>query len=312
MLKAEKRTAVIIPCYNEASTIGKVVGDFRRELPEAAIYVFDNNSTDGTALEAARAGAFVIGEPRQGKGNVVRSMLRKIDADVYVMVDGDDTYDAGSVHELIAPVMNGVADMTVGDRLSSTYFSENKRPLHNSGNRLVRWAINSLFASNLCDILSGYRCFNREFAKSIPVMSGGFEIETELTIFALKNKWTIEEVTVLYRDRPEESVSKLRTIPDGFRIIRKIITLYRDYRPLAFFSLIAAVMLLLAIGFFIPVYIEYLETGLVARFPTLICCGIVAVMSLMLFCSGLILQVITNQNLKLMERLQRLQSGMRP
>lgn len=180
MLKAEKRTAVIIPCYNEASTIGKVVGDFRRELPEAAIYVFDNNSTDGTALEAARAGAFVIGEPRRGKGNVVRSMLRKIDADVYVMVDGDDTYDAGSVHELIAPVMNGVADMTVGDRLSSTYFSENKRPLHNSGNRLVRWAINSLFASNLCDILSGYRCFNREFAKSIPVMSGGSRLRRSL------------------------------------------------------------------------------------------------------------------------------------
>lgn len=291
-----KKIAVLIPCYNEENTIAQVILDFNKELPEAEIYVFDNNSTDNSALIAEYNGAFVIKEPRQGKGNVVRSMFSKIDADIYVMVDADGTYPPSNVRELIAPVISGEADMVIGDRLSSTYFTENKRPFHNLGNRLVRQLINRLFKSDIHDVLTGYRAFNRNFVKSIAIQSTGFEIETELTVNALYYNFKVKEVVIPYVDRKTGSESKLNTFNDGLRIISTIFKLFRDYNPFLFFSSIAIVLAVIAIGFNIPVLIDYFHTGLVERFPTLFCGGFMMIAALLFFCAGMILQVISNQN----------------
>lgn len=301
-----KKIAVIIPCHNEESTVGKVVDDFHRALPEAEIYVFDNCSTDATTAEALRAGATVISEPRKGKGRVVRSAFRQIDADVYVMVDGDDTYPATNVKELIEPVLNGEADMVAGDRLSSTYFTENKRPFHNTGNRFISWLINMMFNSRIHDVLTGYRAFSREFVKSIPVQSKGFEIETELTAHALNFDYKVKEVVVPYQDRKADSHSKLNTISDGARIIGTAFSLFRDYKPMLFFATIASIIAVVGIVMLIPVFIDYFRTGLVARFPTLIFGCFLLLSAVMMTCAGLILQVITNQNRKLLDSLHSL------
>ena len=263
------KTAVLIPCYNEESTIGKVVGDFKMALSNADIYVYDNNSTDNTLQEAENTGAIVRKEPRQGKGNVIRQMLRDIDADCYLIVDGDDTYPAEYASELCKFVEEGY-DMVIGDRLSSTYFTENKRPFHNEGNRLVRFLVNKLFQSDIHDIMTGYRALSRTFAKNLPIISRGFEIETEMTIHALDNNFLIKEIVVDYRDRRENSKSKLNTFSDGFKVIKTILRLFRDYRPLAFFSFISFIMIVFSLVLFIPVLVENLNTGLFKRYPTII------------------------------------------
>ena len=261
--------AVLIPCYNEAVTIAKVVDDFRRELPEAAIYVYDNNSKDDTAKIAAEHGAIVRREPRQGKGNVVRSMFRDIDADYYIMVDGDDTYPAEAARDLIAPLAAGEADMTVGDRLSNgSYGEENDRAFHGFGNDLVRWLIKAIYGFAFDDVMTGYRAFNRAFVKTMPVLSEGFQIETELSIHAVDHRWRIKDVPVEYRDRPAGSESKLDTVGDGIKVIAMIGTLFKDYRPLKFFSLIALLFAAIGLALGIPIIAEYLHTGLVPRFPT--------------------------------------------
>lgn len=265
-----KKIAILIPCYNEVVTIGKVVSDFKRELPEAEVIVYDNNSSDGTDEAARNAGATVYYERRQGKGNVVRSMFRNIDADCYVLVDGDDTYPASAVKELIKPVINNGADMVVGDRLSTTYFTENKRAFHNFGNKLVKNLINRLFKGSVNDIMTGYRAFSKTFVKSFPVVSKGFEIETEMTIHALDKNMYIVEVPIEYKDRPEGSVSKLNTVQDGMKVMRTIAKLFRDYKPLVFFSIISALVFLFGFAFFVVVLVEYFETGLVTKIPTLI------------------------------------------
>ena len=294
------KTAVLIPCYNEAMTIEKVVADFRRELPDATIYVYDNNSTDSTAEIARRAGAIVKREYRQGKGNVVRSMLRDIDADCYLMVDGDDTYPAESAREMCRLVEEG-ADMVIGDRLSSTYFTENKRPFHNEGNRLVRFLINRIFHSDIHDIMTGYRALSRTFAKNFPIISRNFEIETEMTIHALDKNFLIRELKIAYRDRQEGSHSKLNTYLDGMKVVATVFMMFRDYRPLKFFSLVSALLLLLAILMFIPVFIEYMQTGLVPRFPTLIVSGFIGIASLLTFFCGVVLEVMTKKHRQLYE-----------
>ena len=294
------KTAVLIPCYNEAMTIEKVVADFRRELPDATIYVYDNNSTDSTAEIARRAGAIVKREYRQGKGNVVRSMLRDIDADCYLMVDGDDTYPAESAREMCRLVEDG-ADMVIGDRLSSTYFTENKRPFHNEGNRLVRFLINRIFHSDIHDIRTGYRALSRTFAKNFPIISRNFEIETEMTIHALDKNFLIRELKIDYRDRQEGSHSKLNTYLDGMKVVATVFMMFRDYRPLKFFSLVSALLLLLAILMFIPVFIEYMQTGLVPRFPTLIVSGFIGIASLLTFFCGVVLEVMTKKHRQLYE-----------
>lgn len=294
------KTAVLIPCYNEAMTIEKVVADFRRELPDATIYVYDNNSTDSTAEIARRAGAIVKREYRQGKGNVVRSMLRDIDADCYLMVDGDDTYPAESAREMCRLVEDG-ADMVIGDRLSSTYFTENKRPFHNEGNRLVRFLINRIFHSDIHDIMTGYRALSRTFAKNFPIISRNFEIETEMTIHALDKNFLIRELKIDYRDRQEGSHSKLNTYLDGMKVVATVFMMFRDYRPLKFFSLVSALLLLLAILMFIPVFIEYMLTGLVPRFPTLIVSGFIGIASLLTFFCGVVLEVMTKKHRQLYE-----------
>lgn len=294
------KTAVLIPCYNEAMTIEKVVADFRRELPDATIYVYDNNSTDSTAEIARRAGAIVKREYRQGKGNVVRSMLRDIDADCYLMVDGDDTYPAESAREMCHLVEDG-ADMVIGDRLSSTYFTENKRPFHNEGNRLVRFLINRIFHSDIHDIMTGYRALSRTFAKNFPIISRNFEIETEMTIHALDKNFLIRELKIDYRDRQEGSHSKLNTYLDGMKVVATVFMMFRDYRPLKFFSLVSALLLLLAILMFIPVFIEYMQTGLVPRFPTLIVSGFIGIASLLTFFCGVVLEVMTKKHRQLYE-----------
>lgn len=294
------KTAVLIPCYNEAMTIEKVVADFRRELPDATIYVYDNNSTDSTAEIARRAGAIVKREYRQGKGNVVRSMLRDIDADCYLMVDGDDTYPAESAREMCRLVEDG-ADMVIGDRLSSTYFTENKRPFHNEGNRLVRFLINRIFHSDIHDIMTGYRALSRTFAKNFPIISRNFEIETEMTIHALDKNFLIRELKIDYRDRQEGSHSKLNTYLDGMKVVATVFMMFRDYRPLKFFSLVSALLLLLAILMFIPVFIEYMQTGLVPRFPTLIVSGFISIASLLTFFCGVVLEVMTKKHRQLYE-----------
>lgn len=295
------KIAVLIPCYNEASTIKKVVSDYKAALPDAVIYVYDNNSTDDTSAIAAEAGAVVRHEYRQGKGNVIRSMFRQIDAECYLMIDGDDTYPAENAREMCDLVLNKGVDMVIGDRLSATYFQENKRPFHNMGNKTVRGLINRLFDSNVRDIMTGYRAFSYEFVKHFPVLSKGFEIETEMTIHALDKNFLLEEIPVQYKDRPEGSVSKLNTYSDGIKVILTIFRLFRDYKPLAFFGWISVILLAVSLVMFIPVLIEYFQTGLVPRFPTLIVSSIMMVMSLLSFFCGLILHVVTQKHRQLYE-----------
>src|SRR5699024_3233700 len=288
--------AVLIPCYNEARTVAKVVADYRAALPQATVYVYDNNSTDGTADLAAAAGAVVRKERQQGKGNVLRRMFREIDAECYLLVDGDDTYPAEAAPEMVRAVRERGADMVVGDRLSSTYFTENKRPFHNFGNSLVRACINRMFGSQIKDIMTGYRAFSFQFVKTYPVLARGFEIETEMSIHAVERNMRIENVVIEYRDRPEGSESKLNTYTDGFKVLRTILRLYKDYRPFGFFGVLAAVLALVSAGFMVSVVAEYLRTGLVPRFPTLIVCACVMVAALLLFLSGIILSSLLAQD----------------
>ena len=290
------KIAVLVHCYNEGKTIEKVVTDFKRVLPEAVIYVYDNNSTDGTAEIAAKAGAVVRHEYYQGKGNVIRRMFQEVDAECYLMVDGDDTYPAESAREMADKVLERNVDMVVGDRLSSTYFEENKRPFHNFGNSIVRWGINTFFKNDIKDIMTGYRAFSYRFVKTFPVLSKGFEIETEMSIHAIDKNMFVENVVIDYRDRPEGSVSKLNTYSDGIKVIGTIVRLFQTYRPLAFFGTVAAILMVLAIGFFIPVWITYADTGMVPNFPTLIVCGFVALASIQSFFAGLILQTMYRKN----------------
>ena len=290
------KIAVIIPCYNEAQTIGKVVADFKRVLPEAVIYVYDNNSKDDTASIAAAAGAVVRYEYQQGKGNVVRRMFREIDAECYIMTDGDDTYPAEFAPEMVKKVLERHADMVVGDRLSSTYFTENKRPFHNLGNSLVRKSINVLFHNNIKDIMTGYRAFSYGFVKTFPVLSKGFEIETEMSIHSVDKNLFVENVVIDYRDRPEGSESKLNTYSDGFKVLKTIIRLYRTYKPLSFFSFIAALLLIIAAALFIPICVTFFKTGLVPRFPTLIVSGFIVMAAIQALFGGLILDVNNRKN----------------
>lgn len=293
--------AVLIPCYNESQTIAKVVKDYREALPEAVIYVYDNNSIDHTDEAAREAGAIVRYEYRQGKGNVIRSMFRDIDAECYLMIDGDDTYPAENARSMVNHILSGRADMVIGDRLSSTYFTENKRPFHNTGNRLVRGLINTIFTSDIKDIMTGYRAFNYEFVKSFPILSKGFEIETEMSIHALDKNFKLLEVPVTYRDRPAGSVSKLNTYKDGFRVLKTIARLFRDYKPFAFFGWLGLLCFIIATIFFVPVLQAYFSTGLVAKFPTLIVCSGIYVVSFLLWMSGLILDVIAKKHRQLFE-----------
>ena len=290
------KIAVLIPCYNEAAAIGKVVTDFQRVLPEARIYVYDNNSTDGSGAIAKELGCTVRREHQQGKGNVIRRMFSEIDAECYIMVDGDDTYPAENAREMCDLVLEQRADMVVGDRLSSTYFQENKRPFHNLGNSLVCWSINHLFHTDIKDIMTGYRAFSYRFVKTFPVLSKGFEIETEMTIHAIDKNMYVENVVIDYRDRPEGSVSKLNTYSDGFKVLRTVGRLFRGYKPFGYFGLIAALLFLLALGFFIPVLADYLKTGLVLRFPTLITCGFAAMAALQALFAGLILHTMRQKD----------------
>lgn len=290
------KIAVLIPCYNEEKTIAKVIKDTKAALPEAVIYVYNNNSTDRTAQIAAAEGAVVRWEYMQGKGNVIRRMFREIEAQCYIMVDGDDTYPMEFAPEMVDKVLNHNADMVVGDRLSSTYFEENKRPFHNMGNSLVRASINHLFGCQIKDIMTGFRAFSYGFVKTFPVLSKGFEIETEMTIHAVYNHMQIDNVIVEYRDRPEGSVSKLNTYSDGFKVLGTIFRLYRDYKPFGFFSILALLLAVAAVLFFIPVLIEYLQTGLVLKFPTLIVCGFVMMAAIQSFFAGLILSNMALKN----------------
>ena len=289
----KEKIAVLIPCYNEEQTIEKVIRDSQKALPEAVIYVYDNNSSDKTSEIATRCGAIVRHEYVQGKGNVIRRMFREIDAECYIMVDGDDTYPMDSAPSMCELVLSKNADMVVGDRLSSTYFTENKRPFHNFGNTIVRGSINRLFGCDIRDVMTGFRAFSYEFAKTFPVLSTGFEIETEMTIHAVNNHMQIENYIIEFRDRPEGSESKLNTYSDGMRVLMTIARLYRDYKPMGFFSLLAVILAVISIAFFIPVFAGYLSTGLVEKFPTLIVCGFVMVAAILSFFSGLILNNLT-------------------
>lgn len=295
------KIAVLIPCYNESRTIAKVVSDYKAALPEADIYVYDNNSKDNTDDIAREAGAIVRYERRQGKGNVIRTMFREIDADCYLMIDGDDTYPAENAAEMCKLVLEQKVDMVIGDRLSSTYFEENKRPFHNFGNTLVRGLINKLFHAHVKDIMTGYRAFSRPFVKHFPVLSQGFEIETEMTIHALDKNFYLCEVPVQYRDRPEGSVSKLNTYSDGLKVLMTIARLFREYKPFLFFSIVAALFLLVSLILFFPVFIEYLHTGLVPRFPTLIVSGLLALLGFMFFFCGIVLDVVAQKHRQLFE-----------
>lgn len=305
------KIAVLIPCYNEEKTIGKVVADTKRALPEAVVYVYDNNSTDKTVETARDAGAVIRYEYRQGKGNVIRRMFREIEAECYIMIDGDDTYPLESAREMADLVLTRGADMVVGDRLSSTYYQENKRPFHNFGNSLVKHAINRLFRCNIRDIMTGYRAFSYGFVKTFPVLSTGFEIETEMTIHAVNNNLQIENVIVEYRDRPEGSVSKLNTYSDGMKVLSTIFRLYRDYKPFGFFTTIALLLAALAAGFMIPVLIAFRETGMVEKFPTLIVCGFTMIAALQCFFAGVILSSMATSHRRTFEyRLNTLNSRM--
>ena len=292
------KIAVLIPCYNEEKTIEKVVMDAKAALPEAIIYVYDNNSSDRTVELALKAGAVVRHEYMQGKGNVIRRMFREIDAECYIMVDGDDTYPMEYAPSMVEKVLTHNADMVVGDRLSTTYFTENKRPFHNFGNSIVRKSINALFDCDIKDIMTGYRAFSYSFVKTFPVMSKGFEIETEMTIHAVNNNMQVENVEVDYRDRPEGSVSKLNTYSEGMKVLFTIMRLFREYKPMRFFALLAFVLMVAAVGFFIPVLLEWFATGLVAKFPTLIVCGFVALAAVQAFFAGLILNNISQRDRK--------------
>ena len=283
------KIAVLIPCYNEAKTVEKVVTDFRRVLPEAAVYVYDNNSTDGTGALAEKAGAVVRREYQQGKGSVMRRMFREIDAEAYILVDGDVTYPAEAAPEMVRLVTEHQSDMVVGDRLSSTYYTQNKRPFHNFGNDLVRFCTNNLFGGQIKDIMTGYRAFSYQFVKTYPVLSRGFEIETEMTIHALHRHMQVDNVIIEYRDRPEGSESKLNTFSDGFKVLGTIARLFKNYRPFQFFGILAGILALLSLVFVAPVFMEFFATGLVPRFPTLIVCGCAMVAALLLFIAGVIL-----------------------
>ncbi len=296
-----KKIAVLIPCYNESKTIEKVVQDYKKALPEADIYVYDNNSKDDTDKIAKKAGAIVKYEYKQGKGNVIRSMFKDIDADCYLMIDGDDTYPAENAKEMCDLILEGKADMVIGDRLSSTYFTENKRPFHNTGNRLVRGLINTLFKSNVRDIMTGYRAFSYEFVKTFPVLSKGFEIETEMTIHALDKNFLLKEVPVGYRDRPNGSVSKLNTYSDGIKVLKTIARLFKEYKPMLFFGIISLIFLIIAIIFGIPVFTEYFKTKLVRRFPTLIFAGFMLMISILTLVCGIILEVVVKKHRQLFE-----------
>ena len=289
------RIAVLIPCYNESLTVAKVVGDYKRVLPEATVYVYDNNSSDGTDEIARRAGAVVRYEHKQGKGNVIRSMFRDIDAEVYLMIDGDDTYPCEAAREMCDKVLRDGADMVVGDRLSSTYFTENKRPFHNFGNSLVRSLINRLFKSDIRDIMTGYRAFSYRFVKTFPVLSRAFEIETEMTIHAVDKNLNVANVVVDYRDRPEGSESKLSTYSDGAKVLGTIARLFKNYRPFPFFTAIAGMLMLIGLCFFIPVLVSFFRTGLVERFPTLIVSCFIMLTAVLCFFSGVILSTLVAQ-----------------
>lgn len=303
-----EKIAVLIPCYNEEKTIKKVVRDWKKELPEATIYVYNNNSTDHTAEIAKEAGAVVRDEYQQGKGNVIRRMFREIDAQCYVMIDGDDTYPAEFGREMVDKVLERKVDMVVGDRLSSTYFEENKRPFHNFGNSLVRGTINRLFRSNIRDIMTGYRAFSYQFVKTFPVLSKGFEIETEMSIHAVDKNMLVENVIIDYRDRPDGSESKLNTYSDGAKVLKTIMGLYKNYKPMQFFGLLAAILMIIALAMFMPVFVVYLKTGLVPNFPTLIVSGFIAMAALQSFFAGLVLSTIVQKDRQLFEyKLQMVQ-----
>lgn len=289
--------AVLLPCFNEETTIGKVVHDFRTVLPDANIYVYDNNSTDRTAEIAKSEGAIVRKEIRQGKGNVIRAMFEDIDADVYIMADGDDTYPAESAPAMIAKILEGY-DMVIGDRLSSTYFQENKRPFHNFGNRLVRGSINALFGAHVTDIMTGYRAFSFTFAKTYPVLSHGFEVETEMTIHSLNNNLRLYELPVQYRDRPEGSVSKLDTVGDGIKVLTTIFRMIREYKPLPFFAGLGLLIDLIGLILTISVSIDFIHTGIVARFPTLIGAVMLVITGLLLIVTGIVLDIIAKNDRK--------------
>ncbi len=310
------KIAVLLPCYNESKTIEKVVTDFKTvfadSVHDVTIYVYDNNSIDGTDEIATRAGACVRYEYQQGKGNVIRRMFREIDADCYIMADGDDTYPAVHAPEMAELVLSKSRDMVVGDRLSSTYFTENKRPFHNFGNRIVRLSINSLFKSNIKDIMTGYRAFSKRFVKSFPVLSKGFEIETEMTIHAIDKNMLLDNVIIEYKDRPEGSESKLNTVSDGIKVLRTVVRLWKNYKPLGFFSLIALVILLVDAAVFVPaVLLPYFHTGLVENFPTLIACGIFLIVALLFFFCGLLLDAIVQKEKREFEfRLQMIEKDL--
>ena len=294
--ETNKKIAVLIPCYNESKTIEKVVKDYKKALPEADIYVYDNNSKDHTDEIAKKAGAIVKYEYRQGKGNVIRSMFRDIDADCYLMIDGDDTYPAENAREMCDLVLNGRADMVIGDRLSSTYFTENKRPFHNFGNRIVRLLINKLFINHIKDIMTGYRAFSYDFVKGFPVLSKGFEIETEMTIHAVDKNYKLVEIPVSYRDRPEGSVSKLNTYSDGMKVLKTIAVLFKEYKPMGFFGLISILLVLISLIFLIPPFAGYFATGEVAKFPSLIVGCFILLTSILSLMCGIILQVIVKKD----------------
>ena len=290
------KIAVLIPCYNESKTIKKVVEDMKKALPEATIYVYDNNSTDETDKIAKEAGAIVRYERRQGKGNVIRTMFREIDAECYIMTDGDDTYPAEYAKELCDAVLERKADMVIGDRLSSTYFTENKRPFHNIGNVTVRRLINTIYKSNIRDVMTGYRAFSYEFVKTFPVLSKGFEIETEMTIHTLDKNMAVENIIIEYRDRPDGSESKLNTYSDGFKVIKTIVKLYKNYKPLSFFTWLSMILIFIGMLFLIPVLIEYIQTGLVPKMPSFMASIFFFICSIQSFFGGLVLQTIVNKD----------------
>lgn len=290
------KVAVLVPCYNEELTVEKVVGDFKKELPTAEIYVYDNNSKDRTNELAHKAGAIVRKEYKQGKGNVVRSMFQDIDADVYVLVDGDDTYPADEVHKLIDPVINQNADMVIGDRLSNgTYFEENKRGFHGFGNNLVKNLINSLFKSNINDIMTGYRAYSKRFVKCMPVMSDGFQIETEMTIFSLVYRMNVVEVPIAYRDRPAGSTSKLNTFSDGFKVLITLFNLFKDYRPFLFFGMLSLFFCIAGLIVGIPVIVEFVNTAYITKVPSAILAASLSVIAFIILLVGIILDYLKNQ-----------------
>lgn len=295
------KIAVLIPCYNESKTVAKVVKDYKKALPEATIYVYDNNSSDHTDEIARKAGATVVYEYKQGKGNVIRSMFRDIDAECYIMIDGDDTYPAENAREMCDLILAKKADMVIGDRLSSTYFTENKRPFHNLGNKMVRFFINKLFHNNVKDIMTGYRAFSYDFVKGFPVLSKGFEIETEMTIHAVDKNFKLVEIPVTYRDRPKGSASKLNTYSDGFKVLKTIAVLFKEYKPAFFFNILSILLILISLIFMVPVFLEYYKTGLVPRFPSLIVGCFILLVSILLWITGIILQVITKKHKQLYE-----------